>query len=439
MRLLPSFRARLTALYLAFFSLLFIVFSIFLYGELSRSLIAHLDDTLASEADTAAVLFPDELHEMNGDEVAAAREVVSELKVHGDFITIREGDRVLAASPQTPAPGPRDRFATRTVKAQGRTYHIEVSSSLDSIQSELAVVRRTIFITLPLILALAGVGGYWLATRSLRPLGWMAEQARNITGSNLETRIKIDNAAEELAVLVTSFNELLSRLDQSFDTMRRFVADASHELRTPISVIRGEADVALSQDRSPAEYRESLSVILDEARRLSRLVDDLLNLARADAGHVQLQTHDFYLNELLADCCRSVHGLAHTRGLTLECLADGDLQFTGDEQLLRRLVINLLDNAIRYTPKGGRVRAELQAGAGSVRLRVSDTGIGIAPEDAARIFERFYRAGEARSRQDGGFGLGLAIVRWIAESHHGEVDCSSRPGQGSTFTVTLPR
>jgi signal transduction histidine kinase len=177
---------------------------------------------------------------------------------------------------------------------------------------------------------------------------------------------------------------------------------------------------------------------LDEARRLSRLVDDLLNLARADAGHVRLQTHDFYLNELLADCCRSVQGLANTRGLALECCPGNDLQFTGDEQLLRRLVINLLDNAIRYTPSGGRVRAELQAAGGSVFLRVSDTGIGIAPEDAARVFERFYRAGEARSRQNGGFGLGLAIVRWIAESHRGTVDCKSGPGEGSTFTVTLP-
>jgi heavy metal sensor kinase len=435
---MSSFRARLTALYLAFFSLLFVVFSIFLYGELSRSLVNRLDATLASEADTAAVLFPDELHEMNGDEVAAAREVVSELKVHGDFVAIRDGSRVLASNPQAP-PGPRDRIATRTVEFKGRTYQIELSASLDSIDSELAVVRRAILIALPLILALAGVGGYWLATRSLRPLGWMAEQARSITDTNLETRIKIDNAAEELAVLVTSSNELLSRLDQSFDTMRRFVADASHELRTPISVIRGEADVALSQERSAAEYRDSLVVVLDEARRLSRLVDDLLNLARADAGHVRLQTHDFYLNELLAECCRSVQGLAHTRGLTLKCLTEGDLQFTGDEQLLRRLVINLLDNAIRYTPSGGEVRAELQAGGGSVRLRVSDTGIGIAPEDAARVFERFYRAGEDRSRQNGGFGLGLAIVRWIAESHRGGVECTSLPGQGSTFTVTLPQ
>ena len=438
MPLMRSFRAQLTALYLAFFSLLFVLFSIFLYGELSRSLTARLEVSLASEADTAAVLFPDELQEMKGDEIAAAREVVSELKVHGDFVTIREGSRVLAASPQSP-PDPRDPSATRVVQAGGRTYHIVVSASLDTIHAELAVVRRAIFIALPLILALAGLGGYWLATRSLRPLGWMAEQARRITGSNLETRIKIGNAAEELAVLVTSFNELLSRLDQSFETMRRFVADASHELRTPIAVIRGEADVALSQERTPAEYRESLGIILDEARRLSRLVDDLLNLARADAGHVQLQTHDFYLNELLGDCCRSVQGLANARGLKLECLPGNDLQFNGDEQLLRRLVINLLDNALRYTPSGGKVTAALDAGSASVRLRISDTGIGIAPDDAARVFERFYRAGEARSRQNGGVGLGLAIVRWIAESHRGTVECASHPGQGSTFTVTLPK
>ncbi len=433
-----SFRAQLTALYLVFFSLLFVLFSVFMYGELSRSLTARLAGTLESEADTAAVLFPDEIQEMKGDAAAAAREVIGEMKVHGDFMTIREGVNVLAASPP-PAPNPQNPSATRTVQDGGRTYQIVVTGSLDGIHAELAVVRRTIFIGLPLILALAGLGGYGLATRSLRPLGWMAEQARRITGSNLETRIKIDNAAEELAMLVTSFNELLSRLDQSFDTMRRFVADASHELRTPISVIRGEADVALSQERSPAEYRESLGVILDEARRLSRLVDDLLNLARADAGHVLLQTQDFYLNELLAECCRSVQGLANTRGLQLECLPGNDLQFTGDERLLRRLVINLLDNAIRYTPAGGRVTAALEAGETGVRLRVSDTGIGIAPDDAARVFERFYRAGEARSRQDGGFGLGLAIVRWIAESHRGTVECASRPGHGSTFTVTLPK
>jgi heavy metal sensor kinase len=436
--LMRSFRARLTALYLAFFSLLFVLFGIFLYGELSRSLIARLDDTLASEAETASVLFPDEFQEMKGDAAAAAREVVGEMKVHGDYLAIRQGANVLASNPQA-APNSQSRSAARLVQAGGRTYEIVASASLDPIRAELAVVLRAIFIALPLILALAGLGGYALATRTLRPLNWMAEQAHRITGSNLETRIEIGNPADELAALVASFNELLERLDHSFDAMRRFVADASHELRTPISVIRGEADVALSQERGPAEYRESLAVVLDESRRLSRLVDDLLNLARADAGRVILQTQDFYLNELLAECCRGVQGRAHTRGLQLECLAGNDLQFTGDEQLLRRLAINLLDNAIRYTPSGGKVTATLEAGDTSVQLRIADTGIGIAPGDAARVFERFYRAGEARSRQDGGFGLGLAIVRWIAEAHRGTVECASTPGRGSTFTVTLPK
>ena len=431
-----SFRARLTALYLAFFSLLFILFSIFLYGELSRSLFARLDQTLSSEADTAAILFRDEFEEMKGDGTLAAREVVSEMK-HGDLVTVRERGQILATGDQ-PAPRAGVRSASRMEHLGGRAFEIEVRASLDSIDAELAMVRRAIFIGLPLVLVLAGVGGYLLTTRSLRPLGWMAEQARFITGNNLETRIRVDHAAEEVAVLATSFNELLSRLDHSFDSMRRFVADASHELRTPIAVIRGEADVALSQERDGTEYRDSLGIILDEARRLSRLVDDLLNLARADAGHARMRTHDFYLNELLTECCRSVQCLASTRELTLECRAGNDLQFTGDEELLRLLVVNLLDNAIRYTPPGGKVTAAIEAVAGGVQLRVSDTGIGIAPGDAARIFERFYRAGEARSRQDGGSGLGLAIVKWIAESHDGAVECSSQYGAGSCFTVTLP-
>jgi signal transduction histidine kinase len=438
MPLMRSFRAQLTALYLAFFSLLFVLFSIFLYGELSRSLTNRLEVSLASEADTAAVLFPDELQEMKGDEIAAAREVVSELKVHGDFVTIREGSRILAASPQSP-PDPRDPSATRVVHAGGRTYHIVVSAPLDTIHAELAVVRRAIFVALPLILALAGLGGYWLATRSLRPsAGWPNRRATSPAAiwkreSKSATLPRNSRCSSPPSTSCSRASINPSKPCAASSPTRRT------RLRTPIAVIRGEADVALSQERTPAEYRESLGIILDEARRLSRLVDDLLNLARADAGHVQLQTHDFYLNELLGDCCRSVQGLANARGLKLECLPGNDLQFNGDEQLLRRLVINLLDNALRYTPSGGKVTAALDAGSASVRLRISDTGIGIAPDDAARVFERFYRAGEARSRQNGGVGLGLAIVRWIAGSHRGTVECASHPGQGSTFIVTLPK
>jgi heavy metal sensor kinase len=296
-----------------------------------------------------------------------------------------------------------------------------------------------LLLALPLVIGLAGIGGYWLTRRNLTPLASMAEQARRITHSNLETRLDAGDAAEELATLSTSFNELLSRLDQSFDHMRRFVADASHELRTPISIIRGEADVALSHDRSAVEYKQALALVLDESRRLSRLVDDLLNLARADAGRVKLRFEEFYLNDLLTECCRSAHTLASSRGVTIECPSHDDVAFHGDEELVRRMVMNLIDNAIRYTPAGGRVTATLESRGGDVAIRIADTGTGIAPEVAPHVFERFYRGDKARSRQDGGFGLGLAIVKWIAESHQGAVELASTPGAGSTFTVTLPR
>jgi len=294
-------------------------------------------------------------------------------------------------------------------------------------------------LALPLILAFAGAGGYWFAARSLAPLDAMAAQASRISSSNLDARLEVGEAAAELTLLAASFNGLLGRIDQSFEGMRRFVADASHELRTPIAVIRGEADVALASERDAAEYRESLTIILDEARRLSVLVDSLLNLARADAGRVKLQTQSFYWNDLLSDCCRSVQSLAAARGIELTCRAAPDMPFDGDEELLRRMTLNLLDNAIRYTQPGGRVTAELEARGQGILVRISDTGIGISPEAVPHVFERFFRADKARSRENGGFGLGLAIVKWIAESHRGAVNLVSQPGSGSIFTVTLPR
>jgi two-component system OmpR family sensor kinase len=455
-----SLRLRLTALYLAFVALLFVGFSLFLYSLLSKALVARLDETLAAELNTLTSLFQDELEEMKGDVPVAAHEAVTNMRLRAGLVAIFSGGRTLASTTPLapnefdavlagnsadflsvlPRLGPHGtHVAGHRLAVNGRPCLLLAAESLDSVAGALAVVRRAIFISLPLILALAGLGGYVLSTRSLAPLAAMAAQAQTITGHNLETRLDIGKPAEELAALVVAFNELLSRLDQSFESMRRFVADASHELRTPISVIRGEADVALSKDRSPAEYKQSLAIVLDESRRLSRLVDDLLNLARADAGHVKLQVRDFYLNDLLADCCRTVQSLAAERNITVECHPGADLQFRGDEELLRRLVMNLLDNAIRYTPPGGSVEAALESDGDRVRIRVADTGIGIPEESAPHIFERFYRADKARSRQDGGFGLGLAIVKWIAESHDGAVELSSRNGAGSAFTVTLPR
>ncbi len=449
--MIRSLRLRLTAWYVAFFSLLFLLFSLFLYNVLARSLESRLDQTLASEAEVTAGLLTDELEEMHGDVPAAAAEAVSEMRVKGSVVAIFRDSRMLSASGPVPAAElaalARRTQADAVVPARGARvavhrmdrYSILAYGPVAPIIANLQAVREALLFGAPVMVLLAGLGGYLVATRSMAPLRWMAEQSRQISGSSLHRRLEIGNAAEELEVLAASFNELLARLDQSFESMRRFVADASHELRTPLSVIRGEADVALSQERGASEYREALAVVLDESRRLSRLVDDLLNLARADAGRVRLQVSDFYFNELLAECCRTLGPLAAARQVRLECPAGPDIPFRGDEQLLRRLILNLVDNAIRYTPAPGRVAVTLQAEEHGVQLRVSDTGPGIPPDAAPHVFERFYRVDRARSREDGGFGLGLSIVKWIVETHHGAVELDTRPEQGSTFTVTLPR
>jgi len=462
--MIKSFRLQLTAWYLLLFAAVFVAFSLFLYGLVSRGLYRRLDDTLLSQIQTAARLFRDELNENHGDASAAAREIIADLDLRSELVAVFQGDQLLAASAPVHHPdilrfaeqagsGESDAHATtsragntrplrliaRPVTLDGRRFVILVGESLHATGEELELVRGVLYIALPLVLIISGAGGFFLATRSLAPLRWMAEQAKTITDKNLDRRLDIGAAHHELKVLADSFNELLSRLDQSFDTMRRFVADASHELRTPLAVIRGEADVALGQDRSPGEYQESLVIIQDEARRLTRLVDDLLHLARADAGHVNLRFEEFYLNDLLAECCRAFQAAAQAKRIDLQCVCPGDVPFSGDPELIRRLVLNLIDNALRHTQEGGRVTVDLQAAGHELQIRVADNGSGISSDAAPHIFERFYRGDQARSRQDGGFGLGLSIVKWIAQSHQGDVDFTTEPGAGTTFTVLLHR
>ncbi len=459
-----SLRLQLTQWYLGFFTVLFLLFSLVLYRVLSDSLYQRLDQTLSSQAETAATLFESEMSELEEDASGAAQEVVSEMRMRGVVIGVAQGDRLLVASESLAAsevtriteqahrmhdPGPLvtirgfrgtdGRLTIHRVVLDRLPYTIFAVQPLDVIEAELQTVRRILYIALPIVILIAGGGGFLLAGRSLAPLRSMAEQSRQISGANLDRRLEVPNAKRELALLAESFNELLSRLDQSFETMRRFVADASHELRTPLSILRGEADVALAKERSPAEYRESLTAIKEEAQRLSQLVEDLLNLARADAGRVTLRMEEFYLDDLLVECCRSVAPLVRTKEIDLNCSLAEDVSYRGDQELLRRLVLNLLDNAIRYTQPGGRIEVKLKPGEQDHLISVSDTGPGFAPEEAAHVFERFYRGDQARSRQEGGFGLGLSIVKWIAEAHHGRVELESSPGSGSVFTVRLHR
>jgi signal transduction histidine kinase len=244
--------------------------------------------------------------------------------------------------------------------------------------------------------------------------------------------------------LAGSFNELLDRLNQSFERQRRFVADASHELRTPVAILCGEADVALAQqERTQQDYRESLEILRQEAKRLKHIVEDLFTLARADAGQYPLALTDFYLDELLEECSRNVRTLASARKIVLSCKSLGEFPIRADEPLLRRMLLNLLDNAIKYTPEGGSVCLRCVEENGQYRLTVEDSGPGIPVELQRRIFERFFRADKARSRSDnngsGGAGLGLAIALWIAGAHGGKLELTHSSPRGSEFAAMLPK
>jgi heavy metal sensor kinase len=314
--------------------------------------------------------------------------------------------------------------------------------SLHRQEEFLKSVLSAFALAIPLSIVLASGGGYFLARRSLSPVVEMATQAGRIGADNLHQRLQVTNARDELGHLAQSFNSLLDRLDQSFEQQRRFMADASHELRTPVAILFGEADVALSQaSRSPEDYRESLDILRAEAKRLKHIVEDLFTLARADAGQYPLALTDFYLDELVTECLRSVRTLAAAKQITISCDASKEMPIHADEALLRRMIVNLLDNAIKYTPAGGNVCVTWDVQYSQYRITVSDTGHGIPSELQARIFERFFRVDKARSRSEndgGGAGLGLSISRWIVQAHSGQLELTRSDTGGSTFTVLLP-
>jgi heavy metal sensor kinase len=320
---------------------------------------------------------------------------------------------------------------------QGVNYMSAVFEPLDKLEGQIGHIRKLFLFGLSAALLLAAGGGFLLAQKSLAPMVNISEQAAHISARNLTERLKIKNPEDELGRLAGVFNELLTRLDTSFGVMREFMADASHELRTPLTIIHGEAQVSLSRSHSETEYRQSLGIIRDQAKRMANIVSDMLALARADAGEQHFSMEDLYLNDLVTESCKAAQALAVPKHIRLSCEASEDLVFHGNEELLQRMIVNLVDNAIRYTPEGGAVSVTLASNASCAQLVVSDTGIGIPPDCIERVFDRFYRVGDVRTRANGGSGLGLSIVKLAAESHRGSVDLVSTPDQGSTFTVTL--
>jgi signal transduction histidine kinase len=316
------------------------------------------------------------------------------------------------------------------------TLILLAATTLADVQREQHEVQEAMIVGIPIVLLLAAGGGFWLASIGLRPITDMAQQAARISVTGMENLGPADRT-DELGQFARAFNGLVARLRAALQTQRQFMADASHELRTPVSVVRTAADVTLGREhRSEGEYREALAIVGDQSRRLGRLVEDMLVLARADAGGYPLRPVDLYLDEVVADCRRAVEVLAAERAVTITWGASAEIPFRGDEDLLRQLVLNVVQNAVQHTPAGGSVAVEMCQDAAGVRIRVKDTGPGIPAADQARIFDRFVQLDP--SRRGRGAGLGLPIARWIAEAHHGTLVLESSGPAGSVFCVTLP-
>jgi len=315
---------------------------------------------------------------------------------------------------------------------------IRVARSEAPLRHEIKELLVILGIGFPVAVGIAACGGYTLARRALAPVGRMADQARTITAERLNERLPIVTPDDELGHLATIFNETFARLERSFEQLRRFTADASHELRTPLTAIRSVGEVGLREHREERAYREIIGSMLEEADRLGRLVDSLLTLSRADAGQGKLNLEHVDLTEFAREVVNHLGVLAEEKRQTLSVETTAPVYATVDRLVLRQAIINLVDNAIKYSPEGGRVRVLARNQPDGSALEVIDTGPGIAAEHREHIFDRFYRVDKARSRELGGTGLGLAITRWAVEAHGGRIEVESEDGNGSLFRIRLP-
>lgn len=322
--------------------------------------------------------------------------------------------------------------------AGGTSYLVEVGTSAAPVESMFRHLLVLLGLGLPVVAVLAASGGYILIRRTLRPVDQIAGKAEQITQHNLGERLPVPGTGDELESLSVALNRMITRLDDAFLNSKRFVADASHELRTPLTVLRGELESMVRDQGVPAAERERIGGLLEEVERLSMIVERLFALSRLDAGEAQSEWVRFDLGDLATTTAGQMALLAEDRRISIACEAGAPIPVDGDRSRLKQVVVNLLDNAIKYTPEGGAVRIRVFSAQGQAVLEVIDTGVGIPKEDLPRIFQRFFRAGQTRSEHPDGAGLGLAIVESICNANRGEVEAESVLGKGSCFRVKLP-
>jgi heavy metal sensor kinase len=464
--MLGNVRFKLTLWYIVILGIILTSFSTFLYLTLSRSLYKGIDVKIKSIAEVIGSSSTNPYSQYSFSNIDRMLEDSFRVTPVTKFIQVldesgrigRKSDNLqdfqLPISFRTLKNASQGKITFETIKAlgeyplrmvtvpviQGRNLVniVQVATSLEEVEEALNTLLLILWITVPSALVFASLGGLFLANKALRPVDEITKTARRITSKNLEQRIKLRKGNDEIGRLVETFNEMISRLGRSFKQMRQFSADASHELRTPLTIVKGEIEVGLRKQRPLKEYRRILKSNLEEVNHMSQIVNDLLFLSKADMGEIHLQKQRIDLTQLVTEVHAQARMIAIAKEITVRMSADSNVVVIGDRLRLRQLLLNLVDNGIKYTPEGGEMLISLASNDSQVELRVLDNGIGISPEDQPHIFDRFFRVDKARSREAGGSGLGLSISRWIIEAHGGEISVQSEPGKGSTFTVTLP-
>ena len=452
-----SIRVRLTLWYSMILALSLSLFGGGAYFAMRHSIYATLDAELrqrmegvrgiiSEDAPRGLAALEDEFHEFAVGQGARGRLIVADAAGHILFtspgmesVSGPASKRKKYGAFNDKIAGEHFRVMQDSLDVAKSRYDVTVATSTKELSEALERFRHALYLAVPFFLLLAALGGYWMSRCALAPVDEITQSARKIGAQNLAIRLAVPQTGDELERLANTLNEMLSRLDAAFRRITQFTADASHELRTPVSVMRTSAELALRKPRTDTEYREALSQILQESEKVSRLIEQLLVLARADSGPATITTGRTNLNDILERAWRQARVLAEAKHLKFEeFISAAAVWVRGDPASLERLFLILLDNAVKYTPAEGRIELRLATDDGFAVTEIHDTGIGIAPEDIAHIFDRFYRADRARSRETGGTGLGLAIGRWIVDAHGGEIHVHSEPSKGSTFQVRLP-
>ncbi len=457
-----SLKFRLVVLYAGLLAVLFLVFGIFVYGSLSYYLKEALREALARRARQVGDLvqrsppdWPRLGHEIQSHFAPEANNRLTRVTRNGVVMYVSETPADRSFDPQvvpvaTSVPG-KESFERRILpdgrvlwvvslgKVIGdKTFVIEEGFAEAPLRATLHQWLFALMIGLAVLITGAVLGGFVVVQRALRPVDRIIHSTARITSQNLSQRLPVPNTGDELERLSTALNHMIRRLEDSFQQTKRFLADASHELRTPLTMLQAELEAIIDRNDTTSHDRERAVSALEEVERLRKIVEGLFALSRLDAGEALEQSAPFDLSELAVSTTEQMSLLAEDKNITLTSSASQRVMMNGDRSRLKQVVVNLVDNAVKYTPTGGRIDVQVRTQDGNAVLEVSDTGIGIPSEALPHVFERFYRVDKARSRELGGAGLGLSIVKSICDAHHATVRAESKPDGGSRFIVEVP-